>query len=184
MWSFERGLFSQKAPRRWWPAFATEVEGHGLPREERHLTDPTPATAAPHSRTHPEQTHPRYSRLNDSLQCPKIFPYFWTFHDFYFINHRFHIVCLWSVAALHMWLIHHYFSQTPQHVTRNYDKPWLTNSKSASPLKSSDSFDSQGSSNEVMVLQKWVTRTDLISVSVPDLCFWHCVHPPPGWIWD
>lgn len=155
MWSFERGLFSQKAPPRWWPAFATEVEGHGLPREERHLTDPTPATAAPHSRTHPEQTHPRYSRLNDSLQ--------WVISLFldisWFLFHKSsvsHIVCLWSVAALHMWLIHHYFSQTPQHVTRNYDKPWLTNSKSASPLKSSDSFDSQGSSNEVMVLQKWV----------------------------
>uniref|UniRef100_A0A3B4D345 Dystonin n=1 Tax=Pygocentrus nattereri TaxID=42514 RepID=A0A3B4D345_PYGNA len=30
------------------------------------------------------------------------------------------------------------------HLTRNYDKPWLTNSKSATPLKSSDSFESQG----------------------------------------
>uniref|UniRef100_A0AAR2M6F8 Dystonin n=1 Tax=Pygocentrus nattereri TaxID=42514 RepID=A0AAR2M6F8_PYGNA len=34
-------------------------------------------------------------------------------------------------------------SKTP-HLTRNYDKPWLTNSKSATPLKSSDSFESQG----------------------------------------
>uniref|UniRef100_A0A8C7UIP2 Dystonin n=1 Tax=Oncorhynchus mykiss TaxID=8022 RepID=A0A8C7UIP2_ONCMY len=38
--------------------------------------------------------------------------------------------------------------KTPQHITRNYDKPWLTNSKPSSPLKSSDSFESQGSSSE------------------------------------
>uniref|UniRef100_A0A3Q3GRB5 Dystonin n=1 Tax=Labrus bergylta TaxID=56723 RepID=A0A3Q3GRB5_9LABR len=39
--------------------------------------------------------------------------------------------------------------KTPQHITRNYDKPWLTNSKPSTPLKSSDSFGSQGSSSEV-----------------------------------
>lgn len=39
-------------------------------------------------------------------------------------------------------------TKTPQHITRNYDKPWLTNSKSSTPLKSSDSFGSQGSSSE------------------------------------
>ncbi|XP_066534474.1 dystonin [Hoplias malabaricus] len=44
-------------------------------------------------------------------------------------------------------------SKTPQHLTRNYDKPWLTNSKSASPLKSSDSFENQGSSNENTPIQ-------------------------------
>uniref|UniRef100_A0A3B3H6E2 Uncharacterized protein n=2 Tax=Oryzias latipes TaxID=8090 RepID=A0A3B3H6E2_ORYLA len=38
---------------------------------------------------------------------------------------------------------------TPQHITRNYDKPWLTNSKPSTPLKSSESFESQGSSSEV-----------------------------------
>nr|XP_054606002.1 dystonin isoform X4 [Nothobranchius furzeri] len=38
--------------------------------------------------------------------------------------------------------------KTPQHITRNYDKPWLSNSKPATPLKSSDSFESQGSSSE------------------------------------
>ncbi|XP_026164653.1 dystonin isoform X3 [Mastacembelus armatus] len=38
--------------------------------------------------------------------------------------------------------------KTPQHITRNYDKPWLTNSKPSTPLKSSDSFESQGSSAE------------------------------------
>ncbi|XP_052469935.1 dystonin isoform X2 [Carassius gibelio] len=43
--------------------------------------------------------------------------------------------------------------KTPQHLTRNYDKPWLTNSKSTTPLKSSDSFDSQGSSNESTPIQ-------------------------------
>ncbi|KAL7877334.1 hypothetical protein SRHO_G00039770 [Serrasalmus rhombeus] len=43
-------------------------------------------------------------------------------------------------------------SKTP-HLTRNYDKPWLTNSKSATPLKSSDSFESQGSSNESTPIQ-------------------------------
>ncbi|XP_029031772.1 dystonin isoform X27 [Betta splendens] len=35
-----------------------------------------------------------------------------------------------------------------QHITRNYDKPWLTNSKPSTPLKSSDSFESQDSSSE------------------------------------
>ncbi|XP_062286760.1 dystonin [Scomber scombrus] len=38
--------------------------------------------------------------------------------------------------------------KTTQHITRNYDKPWLTNSKPSTPLKSSDSFGSQGSSSE------------------------------------
>ncbi|XP_069000932.1 dystonin isoform X3 [Embiotoca jacksoni] len=38
--------------------------------------------------------------------------------------------------------------KTPQHITRNYDKPWLTNSKPSTPLKSSDSFGSPGSSSE------------------------------------
>ncbi|CDQ97721.1 unnamed protein product [Oncorhynchus mykiss] len=42
---------------------------------------------------------------------------------------------------------------TPQHITRNYDKPWLTNSKPSSPLKSSDSFESQGSSSESIPIQ-------------------------------
>uniref|UniRef100_A0A3B3U8F9 Dystonin n=1 Tax=Poecilia latipinna TaxID=48699 RepID=A0A3B3U8F9_9TELE len=32
-----------------------------------------------------------------------------------------------------------------QHFARNYDKPWLTNSKPSTPLKSSDSFEIQGS---------------------------------------
>uniref|UniRef100_A0A4W6G7E5 Dystonin n=1 Tax=Lates calcarifer TaxID=8187 RepID=A0A4W6G7E5_LATCA len=43
--------------------------------------------------------------------------------------------------------------QTPQHITRNYDKPWLTNSKPSTPLKSSDSFGSQGSSSESTPVQ-------------------------------
>ncbi|XP_014069740.2 dystonin isoform X25 [Salmo salar] len=43
--------------------------------------------------------------------------------------------------------------KTPQHITRNYDKPWLTNSKPSSPLKSSDSFESQGSSSESTPIQ-------------------------------
>uniref|UniRef100_A0A3Q2DDV9 Dystonin n=1 Tax=Cyprinodon variegatus TaxID=28743 RepID=A0A3Q2DDV9_CYPVA len=34
---------------------------------------------------------------------------------------------------------------TSQNITRNYDKPWLTNSKPSTPLKSSDSFEIQGS---------------------------------------
>uniref|UniRef100_A0A3Q2R448 Dystonin n=1 Tax=Fundulus heteroclitus TaxID=8078 RepID=A0A3Q2R448_FUNHE len=40
-----------------------------------------------------------------------------------------------------------------QHITRNYDKPWLTNSKPSTPLKSSDSFESQGSSSEGSAVQ-------------------------------
>ncbi|XP_047459839.1 dystonin isoform X6 [Mugil cephalus] len=43
--------------------------------------------------------------------------------------------------------------KTPQHITRNYDKPWLTNSKPSTPLKSSDSFGSQGSSSESTAVQ-------------------------------
>ncbi|XP_072247221.1 dystonin isoform X3 [Leuresthes tenuis] len=43
--------------------------------------------------------------------------------------------------------------KTPQHITRNYDKPWLTNSKPSTPLKSSDSFESQGSSSEGTAVQ-------------------------------
>ncbi|XP_035799924.2 dystonin isoform X7 [Amphiprion ocellaris] len=43
--------------------------------------------------------------------------------------------------------------KTPQHITRNYDKPWLTNSKPSTPLKSSDSFGSQGSSSESSAVQ-------------------------------
>ncbi|XP_030626347.1 dystonin [Chanos chanos] len=43
--------------------------------------------------------------------------------------------------------------KTPQHITRNYDKPWLVNSKSSTPLKSSDSFESQGSSAENTPIQ-------------------------------
>uniref|UniRef100_A0A3Q3IQ51 Dystonin n=1 Tax=Monopterus albus TaxID=43700 RepID=A0A3Q3IQ51_MONAL len=35
--------------------------------------------------------------------------------------------------------------KTPQHITRNYDKPWLTNSKTSTALKSSDSFEIQSS---------------------------------------
>ncbi|KAM4606986.1 dystonin [Polymixia lowei] len=43
--------------------------------------------------------------------------------------------------------------KTPQHITRNYDKPWLANSKPSTPLKSSDSFGSQGSSSESTPVQ-------------------------------
>ncbi|KAK9541668.1 hypothetical protein VZT92_001694 [Zoarces viviparus] len=43
--------------------------------------------------------------------------------------------------------------KTPQHIVRNYDKPWLTNSKPSTPLKSSDSFGSQGSSSESIPVQ-------------------------------
>ncbi|KAL0964650.1 hypothetical protein UPYG_G00327030 [Umbra pygmaea] len=43
--------------------------------------------------------------------------------------------------------------KTSQHITRNYDKPWLPNSKTSSPLKSSDSFESQGSSSENTPIQ-------------------------------
>ncbi|XP_029961952.1 dystonin isoform X2 [Salarias fasciatus] len=43
--------------------------------------------------------------------------------------------------------------KTPQSITRNYDKPWLTNSKPSTPLKSSDSFGSPGSSSESAAVQ-------------------------------
>ncbi|XP_078788449.1 dystonin isoform X11 [Oryzias latipes] len=47
----------------------------------------------------------------------------------------------------------HVPDSTPQHITRNYDKPWLTNSKPSTPLKSSESFESQGSSSESTTVQ-------------------------------
>ncbi|KAK7902142.1 hypothetical protein WMY93_018911 [Mugilogobius chulae] len=37
--------------------------------------------------------------------------------------------------------------KTPQQITRNYDKPWLTNSKPSTPLKSSDSSGSSPAEN-------------------------------------
>ncbi|TRY65251.1 hypothetical protein DNTS_014059 [Danionella cerebrum] len=40
-----------------------------------------------------------------------------------------------------------------QNLTRNYDKPWLVNSKPAAALKSSDSFESQGFSSESTPIQ-------------------------------
>uniref|UniRef100_W5NK47 Dystonin n=1 Tax=Lepisosteus oculatus TaxID=7918 RepID=W5NK47_LEPOC len=43
--------------------------------------------------------------------------------------------------------------KTPQHLTRNYDKPWLTNSKTSTPIKSADSFESQLSSTEGTPIQ-------------------------------
>ncbi|XP_061693198.1 dystonin [Syngnathoides biaculeatus] len=43
--------------------------------------------------------------------------------------------------------------KTCQHISRNYDKPWLTNSKPATPIKSSDSFGSPGSSSETTQVQ-------------------------------
>ncbi|XP_058507357.1 dystonin isoform X24 [Solea solea] len=43
--------------------------------------------------------------------------------------------------------------KTPQQISRNYDKPWLTNSKTSTPLKSSDSFGSQTSSSEITPVQ-------------------------------
>uniref|UniRef100_A0A8C3CXJ5 Dystonin n=1 Tax=Cairina moschata TaxID=8855 RepID=A0A8C3CXJ5_CAIMO len=38
---------------------------------------------------------------------------------------------------------------TPHHLTRNYGKPWLTNSKTSTPSKPAESSDYQGSSAEV-----------------------------------
>uniref|UniRef100_U3JGI5 Uncharacterized protein n=1 Tax=Ficedula albicollis TaxID=59894 RepID=U3JGI5_FICAL len=39
--------------------------------------------------------------------------------------------------------------KTPHHLTRNYGKPWLTNSKTSTPSKPPESSDCQGSSAEV-----------------------------------
>uniref|UniRef100_A0A8C3D0G6 Dystonin n=1 Tax=Cairina moschata TaxID=8855 RepID=A0A8C3D0G6_CAIMO len=39
--------------------------------------------------------------------------------------------------------------KTPHHLTRNYGKPWLTNSKTSTPSKPAESSDYQGSSAEV-----------------------------------
>uniref|UniRef100_A0A8C7EAU4 Dystonin n=1 Tax=Nothoprocta perdicaria TaxID=30464 RepID=A0A8C7EAU4_NOTPE len=42
---------------------------------------------------------------------------------------------------------------TPKHLTRNYGKPWLTNSKTSTPSKPSESSDCQGSSAEGTPIQ-------------------------------
>ncbi|XP_038253653.1 dystonin isoform X6 [Dermochelys coriacea] len=43
--------------------------------------------------------------------------------------------------------------KTPHHLTRNYGKPWLTNSKTSTPSKSSESSEYQGSSSEGTPIQ-------------------------------
>ncbi|XP_050172340.1 dystonin isoform X5 [Myiozetetes cayanensis] len=43
--------------------------------------------------------------------------------------------------------------KTPHHLTRNYGKPWLTNSKTSTPSKPSESSDYQGSSAEGTPIQ-------------------------------
>lgn len=55
---------------------------------------------------------------------------------------------LFSSTVLHV-LIYHCFIQTTHHLTRNYGKPWLTNSKTSTPSKPPESSDYQGSSAEV-----------------------------------
>ncbi|MGH0168380.1 UNVERIFIED_CONTAM: hypothetical protein FKN15_066192 [Acipenser sinensis] len=43
--------------------------------------------------------------------------------------------------------------KTPQHITRNYDKPWLTNSKTSTPVRSAESPECQVSSAEGTPIQ-------------------------------
>ncbi|XP_015714685.1 dystonin isoform X31 [Coturnix japonica] len=43
--------------------------------------------------------------------------------------------------------------KTPHHLTRNYGKPWLTNSKTSTPSKPTESSDYQGSSGEGTPIQ-------------------------------
>ncbi|XP_052550727.1 dystonin isoform X11 [Tympanuchus pallidicinctus] len=43
--------------------------------------------------------------------------------------------------------------KTPHHLTRNYGKPWLTNSKTSTPSKPAESSDYQGSSGEGTPIQ-------------------------------
>ncbi|XP_065443950.1 dystonin isoform X34 [Chrysemys picta bellii] len=43
--------------------------------------------------------------------------------------------------------------KTPHHLTRNYGKPWLTNSKTSTPSKPSESSEYQGSSSEGTPIQ-------------------------------
>uniref|UniRef100_V9K7K6 Dystonin-like protein n=1 Tax=Callorhinchus milii TaxID=7868 RepID=V9K7K6_CALMI len=43
--------------------------------------------------------------------------------------------------------------KTPQHIIRNYDKPWLTNSKTSTPVKSPDSPECRVPSPEVTPIQ-------------------------------
>ncbi|XP_041108036.1 dystonin-like isoform X7 [Polyodon spathula] len=43
--------------------------------------------------------------------------------------------------------------KTPQHITRNYDKPWLTNSKTSTPVRSPESRECQVSSTEGTPIQ-------------------------------
>ncbi|XP_041107393.1 dystonin-like [Polyodon spathula] len=43
--------------------------------------------------------------------------------------------------------------KNPQHITRNYDKPWLTNSKTSAPVRSPESAECQVSSTEGTPIQ-------------------------------
>lgn len=156
--SCERSSFSQREPLRWWRASATEAEGPGRHLEALRPTDPCPVRAARFRQTRQSSERPRWgggSTCCGTYLCV-FFPHFHFIHFFnHFVNFctfPFSVSCifffnLWIHVFIFLWFA--IVPQTPQHITRNYDKPWLTNSKSCTPLKSSDSFESQGSSSEV-----------------------------------
>lgn len=71
MWSCERSSYFRKGPLKWWPAFATEVEGHGRPQGVRPRTGRIPATVVPHSPSLLRLVHRRWEHFVLCSFCTK-----------------------------------------------------------------------------------------------------------------
>lgn len=121
--------------------------------QQVHLQSELPHPSEPSSNQHSQGS--RDSRHSSDLYCTLkrtltvllSSSSCWLFFLFYLPSSS--VPCFFSFD---LWIPVFWFAvvpQTPQHITRNYDKPWLTNSKPSTPLKSSESFESQGSSSEV-----------------------------------
>lgn len=168
-WSCARSSSSRREPLRWWRASATEAADPGRRPGGRLPTDPPPVRAVRSLQTQHWSPRRRWA-------APPCRPPSWslvptrsftttTTTDIHFVDFPqlislelfiffaailadlFPLICESISLFLFCWFA--IVPQTPQHITRNYDKPWLTNSKPSTPLKSSDSFGSQGSSSEV-----------------------------------
>lgn len=171
-WNCVRSSSSRREPLRWWQASATEAADPGHRPEGRLPTDPPPVRAVWSLQTQRRLPRWRWAALPCrpypdpwSLLPPRYFITTTTTTDFHFVDlprlisleflvffavifgDLFPLICESMSLFLFFWFT--IVPQTPQHITRNYDKPWLTNSKPSTPLKSSDSFGSQGSSSEV-----------------------------------
>lgn len=167
-WSCARSSSSRREPLRWWRASATEAADPGRRPGGRLPTDPPPVRAV--RSLHTQHWSPRRRWAAPPCRPPSWslvptrsftttttdirfvdFPQLISLELFIFfaaiLADLFPLICESISLFLFCWFA--IVPQTPQHITRNYDKPWLTNSKPSTPLKSSDSFGSQGSSSEV-----------------------------------